>query len=95
MNARENGFAHSLTFEWLSMWQNEGLILCFLPAIISTSQELSLLPVELFSEPTTSDIGFGQPAANACLCGVEFHHGKKAFEYLSLELLAARWCELS
>ncbi|EII7450771.1 transposase, partial [Salmonella enterica subsp. enterica serovar Newport] len=58
--ARENGVAHNLIFKWLRMWQNEGRVSRRLPATITPPSELSLLPVEIVSEPAASDTGSGQ-----------------------------------
>ena len=78
--ARENGVAHNLIFKWLRMWQNEGRVSRRLPATITPPSELSLLPVEIVSEPPTSDNGSGQCPLNASSCSVEFRHVDFSYE---------------
>ncbi|CAI2794009.1 Transposase [Serratia grimesii] len=89
--ARENGVAHNLIFKWLRMWQNEGRVSRRLPATTTPPSELSLLPVEMVSEPATSDSGSGQSSS----CCVEFRHGKISLENPSPELLAVLLRELT
>ncbi|HBR6268851.1 TPA: transposase, partial [Klebsiella pneumoniae] len=93
--ARENGVAHNLIFKWLRMWQNEGRVSRRLPATITPPSELSLLPVEIVSEPPTSDNGSGQCPLNASSCSVEFRHGKISLENPSPELLGVLLRELT
>ncbi|WP_049033638.1 transposase [Klebsiella aerogenes] len=93
--ARENGVAHNLIFKWLRMWQNEGRVSRRLPAAITPPSELSLLPVEIVSEPESSDTGSGQCPLNASSCCVAFRHGKISLENPSPELLAVLLRELT
>ena len=81
--ARENGVAHNLIFKWLRT------------ATITPPSELSLLPVEIVSEPPTSDNGSGQCPLNASSCSVEFRHGKISLENPSPELLGVLLRELT
>lgn len=93
--ARENGVANKLIFKWLRMWQNEGRVSRRLPATITSSSELSLLPVEIVPDPALSDTGSGQCSLNASSCSVEFRHGKISLENPSPELLAVLLRELT
>ncbi|WP_370608409.1 transposase [Klebsiella pneumoniae] len=93
--ARENGVAHNLIFKWLRMWQNEGRVSRRLPATITSSSELSLLPVEIVPDPAISDAGSGQNPLNASSCSVEFRYGKISLENPSPELLAVLLRELT
>ncbi|EPM8445765.1 TPA: transposase [Citrobacter koseri] len=93
--ARENGVAHNLIFKCLRMWQNEGRVSRRLPATVTPFSELSLLPVEIVSEPAASDTGSGQCPLNASSCCVEFRHGKISLENPSPELLAVLLRELT
>ncbi|MGR7122100.1 transposase [Klebsiella aerogenes] len=92
--ARENGVAHNQIFKWLRMWQNEGRVSRHLYATVTPSSELSLLSVEIASEPAVSDIGSGQCPLNVSSCGVEFRHGKISSAPPS-ELLAVLLRELT
>ena len=93
--ARENGVAHNLIFKWLRMWQNEGRVSRRLPATVTSSSELSLLPVEIVPDPTISDTGSGQCPLNASSCSVELRHGRISLENPSPELLAVLLRELT
>ncbi|EBG2396907.1 transposase [Salmonella enterica subsp. enterica] len=86
--ARENGVAHNLIFQWLRMWQNEGWVSRRLPATIPPPSEMSLLPVEIVSEPTALNTSSGQCPLNASSCCVEFRHGKISLRNPSPEFLA-------
>lgn len=93
--ARENGVDHNLIFKWLRMWQNEGRVSRRLPATITSSSELTLLPVEILPEPAISDAGSWPCPLNASSCSVEFGHGKISLENPSPELLAVLLRELT
>lgn len=93
--ARENGVAHNLIFKWLRMWQHEGRVSRRLPATIAQPSTPSLLPVEIVSEATVSDVAAGLCPLNASSCCVEFRHGKITLENPSPELLAVLLRELT
>lgn len=93
--ARQSGVAHHLIFKWLRMWQNEGRVSRRLPATITPPSELSLLPVEIVSEPATADTASGQCPLNASSCSVAFRHGNISLENPSPEWLAVLLRELT
>lgn len=96
--ARDSGVDHNLTFKWLCLWQKEGRISRRLPATIVPPSSPALLPVEVISDPASSDGRKTPPVQfthEGSRCRVELRHGKMTLENPSPELLVVLLRELT